>query len=390
MEGLWEITLGDLLNKMAERFPDNDAVVYTSRDFRKTYSQFREIVDEAARGFMAMGVKKGDKVAVWATNEPEWMILMFATAKIGATMVTVNTNYKLLEIEYLLKQSDTKVLAMVGEVKGNNYIETINELIPSLSETKPGEINDENLPFLKSILYIGNKEDTPKGMFHWDELYKMAESVSEEELYEVERSIDIHDVVNMQYTSGTTGFPKGVMLTHYNIVNNGRFIGDCMAFSEKDRLCIPVPLFHCFGCVLGVMASVTHGTTMVMVEQFSAIRVLESLQAEKCTAVHGVPTMFISMLAHPDFEKFDLSHMRTGIMAGSPCPEKVMQEVIDKMHMSEICITYGLTESSPAITMSATTDSVALRVSTVGKRMPYCEAKIIDPETGEECPNGVP
>ncbi len=388
MNNLQEITLGDLLDEMTEKYPEHDCVIYNDRPFRKSYREFRDLVNLVAKGFIKLGIKKGDHVAVWATNYPEWMLAMFATAKIGAVLVTVNTNYKVFEVEYLLRQSDTHTLILMDGFKDTNYVDIINSLIPELKGKKPGEWQSKSLPVLKNIIYL--EKDVHDGMFNWEELYELGKSVSDEELYAVQKSLDVHDVVNMQYTSGTTGFPKGVMLTHYNIVNNGKSIGDRMKFTHKDRLCIPVPFFHCFGCVLGILASVTHGSTMVPVESFRPLKVLEAVSGEKCTAVHGVPTMFIAMLDHPEFKQFSFENLRTGIMAGSPCPVKVMKQVVNEMNMREITITYGLTEASPGCTQTTTDDPIDIRVSTVGRAFPFVETKIIDPETGKECPPGVP
>ena len=389
-EPLREITVGDVFDETVSKFPDNDAMIYPHEGIRYTYRELQEACNRVARGLMAIGVGKGDHVAIWATNVPEWIITMYATAKIGAVLVTVNTNYKRLELEYLLEQSDSMTLILIDGFKDSDYISYIRQLCPELDHSKPGELKSETLPCLKNVIYIGEKDKTPAGMFNFSDLYDLAEKVSEEERIAVQASCDIHDVINMQYTSGTTGFPKGVMLTHYNLVNNGKCIGDCMAFTEKDRLCIAVPLFHCFGMVLGVTASVTHGSAMIVIEAFNPLKVMQAIQMEKCTAVHGVPTMFIAMLEHPEFKNIDFSSLRTGIMAGSPCPIKVMQRVMEDMHMPEIVITYGQTEASPGITMSRTDDPIELRVSTVGRLLPHCEAKIMNPETGEECPPGVP
>lgn len=387
MSELMEITIGDLLTKQAQQYPDHEAVVAPYLDVRYTYKEFDELTDTIARGFMGMGIQKDDKVSIWASNYPEWIITQFATAKMGAVMVTVNTNYKQFELEYLLKQSDTKALIMMQGVKDNNYLDHIYGLCPELKECKPGELHSERLPFLKNVIYL-DREDKP-GMFQWDDLFEFAKKVTPEQLEQRKAELDIHDVINMQYTSGTTGFPKGVMLTHYNLVNNGMAIGDCMKFTHNDILCINVPLFHCFGCVLGVMASYTHAATMVLIDHFNPVKVMNAIQQEKCTAVHGVPTMFISMLDHPDFDKYDFSTLRTGIMAGSPCPIEFMKRAMSDMNMSEITITYGQTESSPAITMTTTTDPIEVRVATVGKKIPGVEAKIVDPETGEDAPYNV-
>lgn len=388
MSDFMSVTVGKLLEQVAEQYPNDQAVKYTDRDYCRTWKEFNEECERVARGLMAIGIQKGDHVAIWATNVPEWLITLFATAKIGAVLVTVNTAYKVFELEYLLRQSDSKALVMIDHFKKNSYVDIVNELCPTLKDSEPGNFQNPMLPFLKSVIYVG--EDTPAGMIPWKELYTRADSVPMKEFEAVYNSLDPHDVVNMQYTSGTTGFPKGVMLTHYNIVNNGKAIGDCMKFTHDDKLCIVVPFFHCFGLVLATMASLTHATSMVPVDLYSPVKVMDALQNEKCTAFHGVPTMYIGMLEHPDFPKYDFSHMRTGIMAGSPCPVKVMQQVVEKMHMPEITITYGQTEASPATTMTTTDDSIELRVTTVGRHMPHVETKIVDPETGEELGPGQP
>ncbi len=388
MANFIERTLGEQIEYIAENYPDQMAVKYAAKfDYQRTYKEFNEECDRIARAFMALGVKKGDKVAIWATNYPHWLMTLFGAAKIGAILVTVNTNYKVYEAEYLLKQSDTKVLVMCDGFKDSNYVEIMYQLIPELKDMKAGtEINSQRIPFLKHIITID--ENAHSGMWHWDTFAALYESVSPEALKQAKASLDIHDVINMQYTSGTTGFPKGVMLTHYNIINNGLGIGDCMKFSEKDKLCIPVPFFHCFGLVLAIMASITHATTMVPVNYYQPLTVLEVLEKEQCTAVHGVPTMFIAMLEHPEFKRFKLN-LRTGIMAGSPCPIEMMKRAIDEMGMREITITYGQTEASPACTMTTTDETLEHRVNSVGKSMPCVETKIVDPETGEEVGPGV-
>jgi len=383
---LIEMTLGQLMNRVAEVYPDTDGLVYIDRPFRKTWKELNEECDNVARGLIAAGIKKGDKVAIWATNYPEWVVTMFATAKVGGILVTVNTNYKVFEAQYLLKQSDASTLIMMDGFKDSSYVEIINELCPTLKESKPGELNSKEYPFLKRVIYIDKKENTPAGMYHWDDIKLMAQQVSKEELDVIQNDQSTHDVTNMQYTSGTTGFPKGVMLTHFNILNNGKSIGDCQVFTNKDRLCIPVPFFHCFGCVLAIMACVTHGTTMVPVESYSPVRVMETIQKEKCTATYGVPTMYIAILEHADFKKYDYSSLRTGIMSGSPCPVKVMNKVLNEMHMPQITIPYGQTENSPVCTMTTIEDSIEKRVSTVGKKMPFMDVKIIDPETRADLP----
>lgn len=389
-KSLIEMTLGDLLDRVASLYPDVDGVIYHDRPFRKSYLEFRDECNRVARGLLAIGVKKGDHVSIWATNYPEWIVLMFATAKIGATLVTVNTNYKIFEAEYLLRQSDTDTLVMMHGLKDTCYVDIIHELCPQLKDSKPGELDCPDLPRLKRVIYIDEKENTPAGMYHWSQLAELGESVPQETLDAIQAEVSPHDVVNMQYTSGTTGFPKGVMLTHYNILNNGKCIGDNQKLSSKDRVCLPVPFFHCFGCVLGIMACVTHGSTIVPVERYHPVRVMETIQGEQCTATYGVPTMYIAMLEHPDFPKYNFQSLRTGIMSGSPCPVKVMQQVVDLMHMSEITIPYGLTENSPVCTMTNTEDSIDKRVTTVGRSMPFMEVKVIDPETGDDVPANTP
>ncbi len=386
---LWELTLGGLLDKVASEHPNHDAVLYTDRPFRKTYSQFRDICNETAKGFLALGIKKGDHIAVWATNYPEWMVAMFASAKIGAVLVTVNTNYKEYEVEYLLKQSDSTTLILIDGFKDSDYISIINKLNPNLAQCEPDKVEFDNLPFFKNLIYVGDKE-APKGMYHWNQLKELGENIDDKELEAIQAGLNCHDVINMQYTSGTTGFPKGVMLTHYNIINNGKSIGDCMEFTYKDKLCIPVPFFHCFGCVLAILAAVTHGATMVPIDYYQPLKVMEAVEREKCTAVHGVPTMFIAMLEHPRFKEFDFSLLRTGIMAGSPCPIKVMRQAVDEMNLTELTIAYGLTEASPVCCQTRTDDSLELRVSTVGRALPNIEVKIADPETGVDLPPDTP
>ena len=382
MQELTHITIGEALEQTARRFPTHQAVKYIEMEFDKTWYEFDKKVDRIAKGLMGMGFQKGDHVAVWATNYPQWLVLMFATAKIGVVLVTVNTNYKEKELEYLLKQSDSKALFICDGLKDIDCEKAMYLICPELKTCKKGELNSPKLPFLKVVCSFDNHYD---GMHHWNEIEYFGVLVTEREYQERKASLDPDDVINMQYTSGTTGFPKGVMLTHKNIVNNGKSIGDCMRFTEDDRLCIPVPFFHCFGMVLAIMACVTHGTTMLPLLWYTPMKVMHVVEYEKCTAVHGVPTMFIGILEHRDFDKYDYSTLRTGIMAGSPCPVKVMQDVVDKMNMSEITIAFGQTESSPVCTQTTVTDSLEKRVNTVGKTLPFMETKIVDPETGKEC-----
>lgn len=381
-----DLTLGQLIERVACVFPDQPAVKYTTRNYTRTYREFLDEIDRVARGLLAIGVRPGDHVAVWATNHPEWLLTFFACARIGAILVTVNTSYKIHEAEYLLRQSDTHTLVMMDGFKDADYTAIIREICPELSTATPGQLSAQRLPLLKNVINFTSEQP---GCWTWPDLLARSAAIPAEHIAEIGRTLDKHDVINMQYTSGTTGFPKGVMLTHYNIINNGKSIGDCMNFSTDDKLIITVPLFHCFGLVLATLASVTHGTTMVPLEYFQAGKVLEAIHQEKCTALHGVPTMFIALLEHPDFATTDFSHMRTGIMAGSPCPIKVMQEVVDRMNMNEITIVFGQTESSPGCTQSRAEDPIEVKVSTVGRELPGIECRIVDPATNLPVADGV-
>ena len=381
---LREITLGGLLDEAVEKWPDNEAVVYVDRDFRLTYREFGELVDELAMGLMALGIKKGEKVAIWATNVPYWVALQFATAKIGAILLTVNTFYRTTELEYLLKQSECENLVIIDGFREIDSLDTTYELIPELKTQERGYLNSEKFPELKRVFFLGQEKH--RGMYSMPEVINLSAVVSEEEYEERQATLNPHDVVNMQYTSGTTGFPKGVQLTHYNIGNNGYWIGQNQGFTSNDRLCLPVPLFHCFGCVLGVLAAVNHGTTLVILEGFDPLLVMASIDQEKCTALYGVPTMFIAILDHKLFNKFDYSSLRTGIMAGSPCPVEVMKRVMDKMNMKDITICYGLTEASPVMTQTLMSDNLVRKTETVGRAMPEIEVTILNPETGEPSP----
>ncbi len=380
-------TFPQVLDTMVEDFPDQLAIKCTTLDYTRTYSQFRDDVDEFARVLVSLGVKAGSKVTIWATNVPQWFLTFWAATKIGAILVTMNTAYKIHEAEYLLRQSDTHTLVMIEGYRDSNYREIINELCPEIKDAKPGRpLHCRRLPFLRNVITVGFRMP---GALTWDESLDYASRTPIEEIRRMAAAVDVNDVCNMQYTSGTTGFPKGVMLTHYNIVNDGKSIGDGMDLSTADRMMIQVPMFHCFGMVLAMTATMTHGGTILPIPYFSPKSSLACINNEHITAFHGVPTMFIAMLAHPDFPKTDFSYMRTGIMAGSPCPIAVMRDVVEKMHMPEIVIVYGQTEASPGCTMSRTTDSLEVRVTTVGSAFPEVECKIVDPETGEDCPDEV-
>ena len=380
------LTVGGLLDLVYERRPDDEALVYADRDLRYTYREFREAVEGCARALMALGLEKGDHVAVWGQNVPEWVTLQFATGKIGAVLVTINPAYKSHELKYVLQQSDAEALFLTEGARDADFLEILRGAVPELAEA--GELSAEELPFLKNIVLMGGDPPGNLPVMGFDEFLERAEEVSPEELRGRQASLSAEDVINMQYTSGTTGFPKGVRLTHTNIVKNAFNIGECMKLGPEDRVCIPVPFFHCFGCVLGTLNTVTHEGTMVPVEAFDAEKVLQAVDQERCTALLGVPTMFIAELDHPDFDRYDTSSLRTGIMAGSPCPMEVMKKVVDVMGADEITIAYGQTESSPVITQTRTDDPLELRVSSVGRKLPEVEVRIVSVETGEDCEPG--
>jgi fatty-acyl-CoA synthase len=380
-------TVGDLLEEKARIQPDIEAVVYADRGLRWSYHEFNQLCRQAAKGFMNLGINKGDHISIWASNTPEWLVSQFSTGKMGAVLVTVNTNYRSAELEYLLRQSDSQTIILMEEFRGASYIDMLYEICPELKSSEPGELKSAKLPYLKNVIVLG--ENSYPGTYSWEDIMEKGKEVEENDLDERLSSLSPHDVINMQYTSGTTGFPKGVMLTHSNIVNNGYNIAGCMRLGNEDRLCIPVPFFHCFGCVLGVLACVSVGATMVPLQEFDPRLVLKTVQDEKCTGLHGVPTMFISELNLPDFDQYDLSHLRTGIMAGSNCPIEVMKGVMDKMGADEITIAYGQTESSPVITQTRTHDPIELKVETVGKSLPNVEVKIVEPGSNREIPYGV-
>lgn len=383
---LIEKTFSDVLDKMVSEFPDQYAFKYTTLDYTRTYSEFRNDVDDFARVLISLGVKQGSHVAVWATNIPEWFVSFWAVTKIGAVLVSMNTAYKIHEAEYLLRQSDTHTLIMIDGYRDSNYKEIINELCPELKETQKGKsLHAKRLPFLRNVITVGFNQE---GSLSWEEAMRRKELVPLEEVIRLASAVEPGDVCNMQYTSGTTGFPKGVMLTHFNVVNNGKCIGDRMDLSTADRMMIQVPMFHCFGMVLSMTAAMTHGTTICPLPYFSPKSALTCINQEHITCFHGVPTMFIAMLEHKDFPKTDFSFMRTGIMAGSPCPIAIMRDVVNKMNMTEITIVFGQTEASPGCTMSSADDPLEVRVGSVGRALPEIECKIIDPETGDDMPVG--
>ena len=386
---LIDLTFPQVLDRMVEEFPDQYCFKYTTLDYTRTYSEFRDDVDTFARALVSMGVRPGMKVAVWATNVPAWYITFWATTKIGAVLVTVNTAYKIHEAEYLLRQSDTHTLVMIESALDSNYRKIINEICPEIATTKAGEpLHCKRLPFLRNVITVDFKQP---GSLTFDEAMDRAELVPIEEVKRMATNVQPDDVCNMQYTSGTTGFPKGVMLTHYNVVNNGKCIGDRMGLSTADRMMIQVPMFHCFGMTLSMTSSMTHGATMCPMPYFSAKSSLACINQERITCFNGVPTMFIAMFNHPDYRKTDFSYMRTGIMAGAGCPPELMKRAAqpDEMNMYGIVSVYGQTECAPGNTMSSWTDSLEVRTETVGYDFPHVQCKIIDPETGEEVGPGV-
>lgn len=383
---LQERTLGQILDDTASRFPDREALVYADRDYRQTWREFSDTVDDLAKGLMALGVQPGEKVAIWATNVPHWVTLMFATARIGAVLLTVNTSYRDSELRYLLRQSECENLFIIDGYRDHDYIATLYSVVPELKVQPRGQLRSPDLPHLKRVMFLGVEKH--RGMYSLSEIVSMQAMVSDGEYAARKAMVGPYDVVNMQYTSGTTGFPKGVMLTHVGIGNNGYWIGQNQKFTAEDRVCLPVPLFHCFGCVLGVMACVNHGAAMVILEHFSPVHVMSAIDQEKCTAVYGVPTMYLAVVEHKLFKRFDYSSLRTGIMSGAVCPEPLMRRVLDEMNMHEITIPYGLTEASPVMTMTTTDETLDRRCQTVGTAMPGIEVVIRDERTGESLPAG--
>lgn len=383
---LYDRTLGDWLEHWATETPDHEYIVFSDRNLRFTWSAFNQRVDNMAKGMLAVGVPKGAHVGILAQNVPDWLTFLYACAKIGAVAVTVNTSYKAHELAFVLENSDMHTLCITDGVSGNDYVEMVYSLLPELKTTQRGKLQSQRFPELKNLIYIGHEKH--RGMYNTAEVLLLGSNKSDDELISVKKSINCHDVVNMQYTSGTTGFPKGVMLSHHNIANNGYLTGEHMKFTQADKLCVCVPLFHCFGVVLATMNCLTHGCTQVMVEKFDPLVTLASIHKERCTAVYGVPTMFIAELNHPMFDMFDMSSLRTGIMAGALCPIELMRQVNEKMYM-DITSVYGLTETSPGMTQTRIDDTFEIRCTTVGRDFEFTEVAIIDPITGDFCPDGV-
>ncbi|HLI87174.1 MAG TPA: AMP-binding protein [Ktedonobacteraceae bacterium] len=383
------ITIGDMFDQTVEQYPDNIALISRHQGIRWSYREFQEQVNRCAKGLMQLGLQKGQRVGIWAPTRVEWTVTQFATSKIGVILVNINPAYRLHELEYALKQSGCTAVVIAPEFKSSNYTEMLYTLAPELHESEPGKLRAAKLPELTTVVRMGS--DKMPGMFSWDDLMNMGASISDEQLKEAQSQQEFDDPINIQYTSGTTGFPKGATLSHHNILNNGYFVVRLQNFTHRDKLCIAVPLYHCFGMVMGNLGCVSVGATMVYPsEGFDPLAVLQAVQEEKCTALYGVPTMFIAELEHPDFKKFDLTSLRTGVMAGSPCPVEIMKRAINDMHMSEVEICYGMTETSPVSTQTRSDSSLEKRVSTVGVIHPHQEIKIIDPATGKVVPVGQP
>ena len=381
-----DLTMGAFLEKEVAEHPDRDFLVMPDRGLRWSYAQFDERVNALAKGLLAIGMTNGMHLGVWARNVPDWLTFMFATAKIGVVLVTMNSAYKSHELAYVLEQADLDALAVIDAFRDVDYVETIRELVPESLTQARGYLKSERFPHLKHLIYMGPEKH--RGFYSMPELLLLGEHSEEATVMDALLQVRPDDVVMMQYTSGTTGFPKGVQLSHRNILNNGYYIGERQKMTGIDRVCLPVPLFHCFGCVLGVMAILTHGATHVLLEEFNPFLVLSAVEKERATALYGVPTMFIAELNHPSFSTFDLTSLRTGIMAGSPCPAETMKQVMTDMHASEITITYGLTEASPAFMMTSVDDPIEARAETVGKAMPHSDVRVADPETGKDCAPG--
>jgi fatty-acyl-CoA synthase len=382
-------TIGQCLERIARTYPDNDALVSIPQNRRFTYREFDNVVNRAAKAMLMLGIERGERVAIWSTNNYEWVVAQYATARIGAILATVNPAYRLHELEYVLRESRCRVLILIESFKSSNYVEMFYEACPEARNAAAGHLDSWRFPHLKNVVFIG-KTQYP-GMITRRAFDQLSEEMPDSILEERRSMLDVDDDINIQYTSGTTGFPKGVTLTHNNILNNAATVADTLKLTQADCLCVPVPFYHCFGMVLGNLAAMTRGAAVVIPgPSFDPGDALRAVEQEKCTVLHGVPTMFIAELQHPEFEKFDLSTLRTGIMAGAPCPIDVMKDVINKMHMKEILIGYGQTEASPITNMTRTDDTLERRVGTVGRVMPWQEQKIIDPPTGKTVPCGEP
>ncbi len=379
-------TIGQTLEQAARRFATRDAIVVRHQNVRMNYAELNAAADALAAGLLELGLEVGDRIGIWSPNRIEWVLTQFATAKIGLILVNINPAYRIAELEYALNQVECKAIVIADRFKRSDYVAMMRELAPELDQAAPGSLASARLPHLRCV--ICTAEEALPGMFRYADVMTAGSDAERARVAEIGAGLDPDDCINIQFTSGTTGMPKGATLTHFNVVNNGYFVGRAMKFSEQDRLCIPVPLYHCFGMVMGVLTCTTHGAAMIFPgEGFEAGDVLAAVEAERCTALHGVPTMFIGELDHPDFRAADLSQLRTGIMAGAPCPVEVMKRVQKDMNMREVTIAYGMTETSPVSFQSGTDDPIDKRVSTVGRIHPHVEVKIID-DNGRVVPRG--
>lgn len=381
------LTIGAVLRETATKHAASDALVFPQLSLRLSYAQFDALVDDCAKALLAMGFGKGDHVACWATNVPQWPVIQLAAARMGAVFVTINPAYRSSELAYVLNQGDIQALFLIDAFKSSNYHETLQAIAPELASSPAGALHCPDLPKLKLVVNL--RGDTPTGMMGWEEFLKTGRNISDDELRKAEAACTAHDAINIQYTSGTTGFPKAATLTHRNILMNAFYVTGCQAITHADRMCIPVPYYHCFGLVMGTLGAVTRGAAMVIpAEYFDPAATLDAIETERCTTLYGVPTMFIAQLQHESFSKRDLESLRSGIMAGSPCPIEVMRQVIDKMNMHEVTIAYGLTEASPVITQTRVDDPVDVRVNTVGRPLPGAQVRLINPATGHDVKAG--
>ncbi|KAB2697938.1 AMP-binding protein [Ochrobactrum sp. Kaboul] len=379
-------TIGNHLDRIAEQHPDRPAVVVRHQNIRLTYAELNARVDALAAGFLAIGLRPGERVGIWSPNNLEWILTQFATAKAGLILVNINPAYRAHELEYVLAKVECSALILAPSLKTSNYLDILRSIVPELDSARPGHLVSQHLPALRCVIRLG--DELTDGMMNFDAVAAAGDEAARDELQQLSEDLQFDDPINIQFTSGTTGSPKGATLSHHNILNNGFFVGEAMRLTEQDRLCIPVPFYHCFGMVLGNLACMTHAACMVIPnDSFDPLLTLQTVQDEQCTGLHGVPTMFIAMLDHPEFAKFDLQSLRTGIMAGSPCPVEVMRRVISEMHQSEITIAYGMTETSPVSFQSSTNDPLERRVSTVGRIHPHLEVKIVDAD-GRIVPRG--
>jgi fatty-acyl-CoA synthase len=381
-----ELTIGEYFKKQVAVDPDHEFIVYPDRQLRWTYKDFDIRTDNLAKGLLAIGMKPGDHLGVWARNVPDWITFMFATAKLGIVLVTMNPAYKSHELDYVLKQSDMTTLCIIDAWRDVDYIKIIRELIPEAESCERGHLTTPEFPYLKNLVYMGPEKH--RGFFTVPELLLLGSHMSDEGLIEAAKTFDNNSAVNMQYTSGTTGFPKGVMLTHRNVLNNGFYNGDNQELTEKDRVCLPVPFYHCFGCVLGIQAVLTHRATMVIVEEYDPLMVLEAIHKERVTAIYGVPTMFIGELAHPMFDQFDLTSLRTGIIAGAAAPPEVIVQIMERMGANQLTNSYGLTETSPVMLQTNVHDDINYKQHTIGRHHKPVEVRIIDPTDGRTCAPG--